>query len=127
MMHSTRVHSVFAHRYDVSFQSEPIRHSELHPRFTPFAPQRLHLTAFPFMENPAERMFHTSITEARKYTDVFKFMDDDYSAVETFLRKTFKTKRPISASDIADALGMDYGNVREVLARMIREGKLGVK
>ncbi len=54
-------------------------------------------------------------------------MSEDYSDVEHFLREAFRKRQSVYASDVADALGMDYSEVREILARMIREGQLGVK
>jgi predicted ArsR family transcriptional regulator len=79
------------------------------------------------VEDPIEGVFHASISEGRKSVHVFKFVTDDYMVVESFLQEAFKRKRSLSASDIADALEMDYEDVREALARMIKEGKLGVK
>lgn len=74
-----------------------------------------------------QQIFYTSVTEPRRSAGGFKFVDDDYVIIESFLSKAFKHKQSLSASDIADALEMDYGDVREILARMIREGKLAVK
>jgi hypothetical protein len=85
------------------------------------------LNAFPSMQDYAERIFHTPHGETGKPASIFKFVDDDYMAVELFLQKVFKKKKSLSASEIADALEMDYGDVREVLGRMIKEGKLAVK
>ena len=125
-MRSTRVHAIFAHRYVESYLHHP-HPSRVAPRITPFSSQKPHLTAFPSMEEPVERIFHSSIDERRKSVAVFKFVDDDYGVIESFLQKAFRRKQSLSASDIADALEMDYGDVREALAHMIKEGKLGIK
>jgi hypothetical protein len=84
------------------------------------------LIAFPSVEDPVERIFHSPIDKGRRSAAVFKFVDD-YGVIESFLQKAFKRKRSVFASDIADALEMDYGDVREALALMIKEGKLGIK
>jgi len=126
MMRSTRVHAVFTHRYAESYLHHPHR-PRAASRIIPFAPQKPHLTVFPCVEDPVERVFHASISEGRKSVHIFKFVADDYMVVESFLQKAFKRKHSLSAGDIADALEMDYGDVREALARMIKEGKLGVK
>lgn len=105
-----------------------IHPTEPYPQIIPITPNAPHMTEFASRDDPYEGIFHLSITEARKVVGGFKFVsDDDYSIVESFLIKTFKKKKLLSASAIADALGMDYGDLREVLARMIMEGKLGVK
>jgi hypothetical protein len=127
MMRSTRVHSIFTHKYVSSFQHEPY-HSRYYRRITPLVPQKPHLTAFPAItDDPTTRIFHAPMSEARRSASVFRFVNSDHFAIESFLRKAFAKKRSMSASEIADSLGMDYGEVREVLARMISEGKLGVK
>jgi len=54
-------------------------------------------------------------------------VDRDYSAVESYLRHAFKNKASLYASDVANALGLEYATVREVIARMIKEGKLMAK
>jgi hypothetical protein len=59
--------------------------------------------------------------------DIFNVVDEDYVTVESFLRKAFKRNRTWYASEVADALGMDYLQVREIIAHMISEGKLSVK
>jgi len=124
MMRSTRVHSVFAHRY-AGFD-QPY-HFRQHPRIAPFEPRRNDVTMFHAVEESFTEILHASVSEARKSMDTFKLVNEDYSNVEYFLRKAFRKKQSLYASDVADALGMDYGEVREILARMIREGKLGVK
>lgn len=58
--------------------------------------------------------------------DTFGIVEEDYATVESFLRKAFKRNRTWYASDIAESLNMDYLKVREVIARMISEGKLSV-
>ena len=57
----------------------------------------------------------------------FQTLDEDYSTVECYLRQSFRSRPSIYVSDIADALSMDYGIVREIIAKMIREGKLTTK
>lgn len=104
-----------------------IRPAEPYPQIIPITPNVPHMTEFDSMDDPYAGISHSSLTEARKVIGGFKFVHDDYSIVESFLIKTFKKRKILSASDIADALDMDYGDVREVLARMIKEGKLGVK
>lgn len=50
--------------------------------------------------------------------------DPDYFEVESYLRKEFRKNRAVYPSDISEALGIDYGTVREIIARMIHESKL---
>ena len=46
--------------------------------------------------------------------------------IEEFLRKHFAKHDKVYPSEIADALGIDYEMVREIVARMIDEKKLEV-
>jgi len=46
--------------------------------------------------------------------------------VEDFLRKHFVRHEKVYPSEIADALGIDYETVREIVATMIDEKKLEV-
>jgi len=46
--------------------------------------------------------------------------------VEDFLRKRFAKYDKVYPSEIADALGIDYEAIREIVARMINEKKLEV-
>lgn len=57
----------------------------------------------------------------------FKVIDEDYANVESFLGQALRKNGTLYASDIAEALNMDYLKVREVVARMVKEGKLSVK
>ena len=128
MMHSVRSHSIQIHRYDMRFHSETIPRPDSYPRIGLLEHHpRPHLTAFLSADDSAERIFHKSISEVKRSTGGFKFMDDNYLVIESFLRDQFKKKQSLSAASIANALAMDYGEVREVLAMMIKEGKLGVK
>jgi len=98
---------------------------------------RSHIIPIPFFPSHASHFREVSWydydsyldagTFGRKHRGTFKLVADNYSVVHTFLQKTFKRRRSVSASDIADALGMDYADTREILARMIKEGKLGLK
>jgi predicted ArsR family transcriptional regulator len=57
----------------------------------------------------------------------YDVVDRDYSTVESYLRHAFKNRASLYASDVADALGLEYATVREIIARMIKEGKLTAK
>jgi len=128
MMRSTAVHAVFAHKYIGSHPHHP-HPSRLasHPRTIPVTPHRPHLTDSLENDYVQRILLHPLIRERRRSTPVLKFIDDNYMVIESFLQESFRRKQSLSASDIADALDMDYGDVRETLARMIKEGKLGVK
>ena len=67
------------------------------------------------------------VRKQRMKNSSFKMLDEDYSTVVSYLGQAFKRKASLHASDVADALGMDYGTVREIIAQLIDEGKLKVK
>jgi len=126
MISSSRTHVVFGHRYAGASRFDPIKHPRPYARLGPLKPNGPRIESVPFLEEPLIKDFRISIRETRGKGG-FKFLDEDYSTVESYLRKAFKKKASLHVSDVADALGMDYGTVREMIALMINEGKLGVK
>ncbi len=51
-------------------------------------------------------------------------LSPEYLRIESYLRKRFKTKQDVYPSEVADSLGLDYELVREIIAKMMDEGKL---
>ena len=129
------VHSIYRHQYCGSSIITPPSHRNSSPMLvSPLHSQRPHLgDASLLFEEENVRIFHSSLREvrklaARKLNLTFRFTEENnYTIVESFLTHAFKRKRTLSATEIADRLDMDYADVREALARMIKEGKLGVK
>lgn len=126
MIRNSRSYSELAH-YSGHLHPELIGHRPEFDRRIPQV-QPTHRTHMP-LSTPLDEAFHHMqiIREHRKSNAGYRLVDDDYFAVESFLSKSFKRKASISASDVADALRMEYGTVREIIAQMVDKGKLGVK
>ncbi len=126
MMRSSQIHSAFINRLTGSF---PDSLDHFYPdarRIFPDLPIRVHVATAVTLEERLVRHLRMSWKNERN-TFGFDIVDEDYSAVESYLRRAFKNKASMYVSDVADALGLEYAIVREIIAQMIKQGKLKTK
>jgi len=120
------MHSALITRHFRDFHSEETRHYRSYS--VPVVPKVVDTTHIPIPLTLEDAFAsHLRIIRKQRIGLSFTMLDENYSTVLEYLGHAFKRRASLRASDVAEALGMDYGTVREIIAKLIDEGKLKAK